>query len=85
MANLRYEKGRKKENRLVREAYDQGGIGVRSAGSHGQIDVIQIYPKLKKIRLLQSKTYDLPEKELSDLYADNNDLNGTYEVIFEVV
>lgn len=84
-----YQKGRKKEYKIVEKYVKQGLIAFRSAGSHSPIDVVAIDYKNREIFLVQSKRtlkesmfYIDPKlkKKLEERYAF---LNGDYKVRFK--
>lgn len=54
--NKNYAKGRRFEYKLIKEIRNKGGIAIRSAGSHGLVDVVGIFPKQNIIVLYQCKT-----------------------------
>lgn len=80
-----YQKGRRKEYKIVNHLKSLGMVAFRSAGSHSPIDVIAIDPHLKIIKLVQSKAYAMSSNAISKLVEDNKGFNGTFEVTFEVV
>lgn len=85
MPNKRYLKGRRKEygitERLKKEGWD---IAQRSKGSHSPVDVIAIDIKNKKIKLIQSKAGILSSGKITKIYEDNKELNGKFDVSFDI-
>jgi len=80
--NKIYRKGRRKEysvtSKLKRMGYD---IAQRTAGSHSPVDVLAVSLRRKEILLIQSKPDGTnPTKILKD----NKELNGEFNVSFEV-
>ncbi len=86
MSNKEYRKGARKEYKIIKnlknENYD---IAQRSAGSHSPIDVWAINIKDKHIKLIQAKPDNYSIAKTEALYAENEGLNGTYEVEFVVI
>lgn len=88
--NKNYQRGARKEQKIVREARDQGLIAFRSAGSHSPIDVCIIDSKARRIEILQCK-HSLAlrggiEPALKEkLEKELGYLSGTYEVVFKAV
>ena len=81
MPNRKYEKGRRKEYRIVNCLKDMGfDIAQRSAGSHSPIDVFGFKKSDKTIILVQSK----PEGYKSKEYDDFKWLNGKFDVKFVI-
>jgi hypothetical protein len=83
--NKFYVKGRRKEWNICHAARNQGHIAFRSAGSHSPIDVCVIDFHNKEIKLIQSKAGYFPETQKRRLLEQFKDLNGTYQVSFEVI
>jgi Holliday junction resolvase len=85
MPNKNYIKGRRKEYKVVNEAKAKGCLAFRSAGSHSPIDVAIISPIEGRIWLVQCKSDNMPESEKKRLERTHKDLNGTFDVTFEVI
>jgi len=81
----KYEKGARKERKLVKLAKLKGYYALRSAGSKGKIDVVVINQKDRKIELIQAKTYTLTPKEIKDLNREVEGIDGVYTVKFEII
>ena len=84
MPNRKYEKGRRKEYKIVHEERDQGRIAFRSAGSHSPIDVVSIDILRKTIWLIQSKPDTYSKGQTDKLKEQNKDLNNMFVVVFDV-
>jgi Holliday junction resolvase len=84
MPNTYYNRSKRKEQELVREAKKEGKIALRSAGSKSPIDVVIIDRKNKLIQLLQVKTGTMSESALLKLSLEFNDLNSPFEVQYAV-
>jgi Holliday junction resolvase len=63
MTNKKYLKGVRLERSIINYAKSKGCIGIRSAGSKGDIDCVLVNPKSKKILFIQAKNKD---KKLSN-------------------
>jgi len=86
MPNRNYEKGRRKEYKTVKMLKSQGfDIAQRMAGSHSPIDVFGIDTTNKVIRLIQCKPDNYSDAKTSALYKANSNLNGPFEVHFDVI
>lgn len=85
MPNRNYEKGRRKEYKVVHQEKDKGCIAFRSAGSHSPVDVVSIDFKKKKIRLIQCKPDTMNAHQQQKLRDANRELNGIFEVAFSVI
>ena len=83
MKNI-YRKGRRKEYLLINEAKKKGLIAFRSAGSHSPVDVVILDFKNHKIRLLQSKTYQLTLGERMKILSQMP-VYSRCDVTFEIV
>jgi len=81
----RYAKGVRKELKYVNEAKGSGLISFRSAGSHSPIDVVQIDMANKFIQFLQCKPDTIGETERKRLEDELKNLNGVFNVAFDVV
>ena len=84
-----YQKGRRKEYKVVNDERNNNRLAFRSAGSHSPFDVISIDKVSKVIRLIQckrtsSESIDYINPKLKQkLEEKNKDFNGTYLVVFE--
>lgn len=86
MANKSYNKGRRKEYKIVHEYEDLGcRISQRTAGSHSPIDVLAVDEENNKIFFIQSKPDNFSRKKEKELKEKNKGLNGTFEAEFLVV
>ncbi|MFW6172574.1 MAG: hypothetical protein ACOC5T_02410 [Elusimicrobiota bacterium] len=80
-----YQKGRAKEYRVIRKLEDQGfDIAQRSAGSHSPVDIWAVDTDRKKILLVQAKPSDFSLKKEKELLEKHKDLNGKFDVEFDV-
>ena len=86
-----YKKGARKEYKIIDDLRTEGyDIAQRTAGSHSCIDIIAINIKDKVIKLIQSKrTLNkdmnfINTKLKQKIEEDNKELNGQYNVTFEV-
>jgi Holliday junction resolvase len=79
--NKNYQKGVRKERKIVNAARAEGKIAFRSAGSHSPIDVCIIDLEAKTIQLIQSKPDGYKGEKLVQQYES---LKGLWEVTFEV-
>lgn len=85
MPNKNYEKGRRKEYKIVSEFRDEGwDIVQRSAGSHSPIDVFCLSKDLKEIVLVQVKPSSMSKNAKNKIEKENSWLNGEFKVRFEV-
>ena len=82
--SYRYQKGRKKEYKIIHEERDKGRLAFRSAGSHSPIDVVSIDTKLKVIHLIQCKPDSMSDNAKQKLLDDNIELNNIFRVEFLV-
>lgn len=85
MPNRNYEKGRRKEYKIVHKERDKDRLAFRSAGSHSPIDVVSIDVNSKQIYLIQSKPNSMSENAKNKIIKKNELLNGTFNVSFVVV
>lgn len=85
MPNKHYEKGRRKEYKVVNMMREKGYLAQRTAGSHSPFDVIAINPDIQDIRLIQVKPDSMPESEKEKIEEKNKKLNGLFEVEFIVI
>ena len=85
MPNRKYEKGRRKEWKIVKEEKEKGAIAFRSAGSHSPVDVVSISPETRRIYLIQCKPDSMPESQKKKIEEENKNLNCVFEVKFIVV
>lgn len=85
MGNKNYEKGRRKEYKIVK-AFKQSGceIAQRTAGSHSPIDVFAINEKEKTIYFVQAKPDDYSDSATRKIYKELGYLNGVWRVKFFV-
>jgi len=79
MPNKNYQKGARKERKIVNAAREEGKIAFRSAGSHSIVDVCVIDMKNRKILFIQSKSKRLSAKEKEE-YKELEKMTGTFEV-----
>ena len=85
MPNKNYEKGIKKERRIVNELKAEGwDIVQRSAGSRSPIDIWAINKDLKLIKLIQVKPNNFSGKEYLELLTIYKWINDVFKVEFEV-
>jgi Holliday junction resolvase len=85
MPNKNYEKGRRKEYKIVKQYKDKGyEIVQRSAGSHSPIDVFAIDKSTRTIKLIQAKPNSMSNAAKQKIIDDCSWLNGLFKVIFEV-
>jgi len=85
MPNRKYEKGVRKERKIVNEAKARGCIALRSAGSKSPLDVVSINFKDRVIELIQSKSDKWTTADKLRLLIKWQHLNGKYDVVFKVV
>ena len=85
MPNRNYEKGRRKEYKIVKHYKDKGyEIAQRSAGSHSPIDVWVIDRGTRTIKLIRAKPNSMSDNAKKKIIEENKWLNGLFRVIFEV-
>jgi len=85
MPNKNYEKGRRKEYKIVKQYKDKGyNIAQRSAGSHSPIDVFAIDKSTRTIKLIQAKPNSMSNAAKQKILDENQWLNGLFKVVFEV-
>ena len=84
MPNSNYNKGVRKERKLVNMARDMGLIAFRSAGSHSPIDVCIIDLAAKTIDFIQCKPDSWSEKQKKNLERNYFEVNGVFNVKFSV-
>ena len=84
MPNPNYVKGRKKEYAEMHEAKERGCLVIRSAGSHGPVDLVIVHPFAKIIEFVQCKPDDISEDAKNHILDDNRELNGDFRVYFKV-
>ena len=78
MPNRNYEKGRRKEYKIVRNLEKQGyDIVQRTAGSHSPFDIIAIDTQKGVILLVQSKPESMGEEARKKLLLDEYNRFGT--------
>lgn len=80
-----YQKGARKEQRLVNKAKNSGKIAFRSAGSHSPIDVCIIDLKAHRIEFFQCKPSSISANEILKLENELSGLGGTFYVSFKVL
>ena len=86
MPNYHYNKGVRKERKIVNAAKAEGCIAFRSAGSHSPIDVCIIDIKNRQIRFIQSKGDSITPRQVEKLLEELIEINlFKFEVSFEVV
>ena len=87
MPNRNYKNGAKKEQRFAKKLRDVDGYSIaqRSAGSHSPVDIWAIHKEKKQIRLIQCKPKNYSKTKTETLLMENEWLNGTFEVSFEVI
>jgi Holliday junction resolvase len=86
MPNKNYNSGRRKEYALIHKLRALGcRVAFRSAGSHSPIDVIGIDEENHRIFLYQSKPENIADLAVERLNEENKNLNGSFNVTFEVV
>ena len=85
MPNPKYQKGYRKERKIVNMARGLGWIAFRSAGSHSPIDVVIIDPKNKTVRFIQCKSDKLHKSQKLKLEKEMEDLDGRFTSTFEVI
>ena len=86
MPNYAYNKGVRKERKIVNEAKKEGCIAFRSAGSHSPIDVCIIDIDHNQIRFVQSKGDSITPRQIQKLLDELVELNTQdFEVSFEVI
>jgi len=85
MPNRMYEKGRRKEYKIVNlfKSWDYD-VAQRTAGSHGPFDIIAINAKEKIIKLVQCKPDTMPMSQIRKILRENKHLEGDFKVEFEV-
>lgn len=84
MPNRNYINGRQHEYRVLREAKARGCIALRSAGSHSPVDVVIIDTFNRKITLVQCKPASMPDRQMREIEEQYKELNGSFEVVYEV-
>lgn len=86
MPNKNYIKGRRKEYKIMQQLRDIGCHHViRSSGSHSAIDVIGIDLEKRRIFLIQSKPDSMSDNAKNKICAANWELNGSFDLTFEVI
>jgi len=80
-----YQKGARKERKVVNNARDKGHIAFRSAGSHSPIDVCIIEQDTRSIRFVQCKPDSMSELAKNRLRQELNFLSGSFNVSFHVI
>lgn len=86
-----YNQGRRKEYKICEQLKKEGfDIIQRTAGSHSPVDIVAIAIKEKRILLIQSKRTLNKDMMFIDsslknkIEEKNKELNGDYNVLFEV-
>ena len=77
-----YEKGRRKEWKIMKELESKGWICLRTAHSQGFADIIAISRKLKRVIFIQSKPKTLSQAIRTRLNALYRWINGYFGVEF---
>lgn len=85
MPNRYYEKGIRKERKIVNEARAKGKIAFRSAGSHSKVDVCIIDIYHKTIEFIQCKPDDMSANKKQQLLNELHELNDVFECSFNVL
>lgn len=90
MPNKNYQKGVRKERKIVNAARARGLIAFRSAGSHSAIDVCIIDQRNCFIYFVQCKPDTMSEKEKERIKLQFSNMNQlkdlrTWRVSFEVL
>ena len=85
MPNRKYEKGKRKEQKIAKQEREKGRIAVRSAGSKSPIDIISINPETRRIYLIQCKPDSMPDAQKKKIEDEHKNLNCVFEVKFIVV
>lgn len=80
----RYGKGARREYTVMAKLKRAGFYCVRSAGSHGIIDIVAFNPNTNIIRIIQVKTYHLSENAKQKILAPLKALEGEYMVEAEL-
>lgn len=84
MPRTNYQRGADKERRIVNFFRERGCIALRSAGSHSPVDIVVIDKKTHHITLIQSKLNKISTKDREEIQALAQEINGLYEVTFEL-
>jgi Holliday junction resolvase len=80
-----YEKGRKKEYKIMKKLKEQGyDIVFRTAGSHSPIDVVGINKEKRRIICVQSKPKSMSENAKKKLQGGLSWLNDCFIINFIV-
>jgi len=77
-------KGDRRERYVRKVLEKEGWTVVRSGGSLGMFDLIAIHPVLKKVKMIEVKSYKLWPKERQRYLDYGRPYEGTYELSFEV-
>jgi len=85
MPNYNYNKGVRKERKLVNVAKSAGLLAFRSAGSHSPIDVVIIDKRERVIKFIQCKPDNISERNKDILIQEQSDLNGSFLARFMVI
>ena len=84
MPNQNYLKGRRKEYAVMRKAKEAGWLPLRTAGSHGFVDVIAIDFENKIIRFIQCKPPSISRLQILRLENQWSKLNDWFQCEFKV-
>tara|TARA_Y100001949_G_C15964954_1_gene321093 strand:- start:382 stop:642 length:261 start_codon:yes stop_codon:yes gene_type:complete len=85
MPNRNYEKGRRKEYKIVNILKNLNyNIVQRTAGSHSPVDIIAIKEETKEILLIQAKPNNFRKTQEAIIMKKHSGLNGDFKVKFEV-
>lgn len=85
MPNRHYEKGKRKEYKIMNDLKTQGWIVLRTAGSHGFADLIAIHKLTKVIKFIQCKAGEFLDAERLQLLNELSWLNSGFRTEFEVL
>ena len=80
----KYQKGAKYEYKTMVEYKEKGYYCIRSAGSHGIVDIVAINPHLRIICLIQCKSGKIYKPEKERIMKDLKQFEGNYVVIGEL-
>ena len=86
MPNANYEKGRRKEYKIVKELKSAGcTIAQRTAGSHSPIDVFGINKRKRHIIFIQSKPDNYTPSQIAKIMKQFEGMTGKWWVSFKVM
>jgi len=80
-----YEKGKRFEQKIAKEARESGLIAIRSAASKSPYDIIILNNEKRLIQFIQCKTGNISDKKLTKIEKDFKPLKGYYLVDFKVL